>query len=56
VVIHGPFKGLYGNIKEVGATTITVELGALLAGASSPLQNLKLADLMAMYVTIYNAQ
>jgi transcription antitermination factor NusG len=44
VVVNGPFKGLYGNVKEVGATAVTVVLGALLSGVSSPIQTLKLSD------------
>ncbi|KAI9431322.1 hypothetical protein H4582DRAFT_2085153 [Lactarius indigo] len=43
-IIRGPLKGLYGNIREVGATAITVEIPALMA--SSPIQTLKWTDLM----------
>jgi transcription antitermination factor NusG len=50
VIISGPFKGLYGNIREVGVATMVVELTALLAGASSPHQSFKLHDLMIMYI------
>ncbi|KAI9445702.1 hypothetical protein BJY52DRAFT_1194142 [Lactarius psammicola] len=53
VVIRGPLKGLYGNISEVGATEITVELSAFVTGASSPFQNLKWPDIMPMFLSIY---
>ena len=46
VVVSGPFKGLYSNIKEVGAAAMIVELTALLIGASSPCQSFTLHELM----------
>ena len=52
-MIRGPLKGLYGNISEVGATEITVELSAFVTGASSPFQNLKWPDIMPMFLSIY---
>ncbi|KAH9177216.1 hypothetical protein EDB89DRAFT_1902451 [Lactarius sanguifluus] len=45
-ITRGPLKAHRGTIKEVGATAITVELPALMAGASSPMQNLTWADLV----------
>jgi transcription antitermination factor NusG len=50
VIISGPFKGLYGNIREVGVAAMVVELTALLAGASLPRQSFKLHNLMIVYV------
>jgi transcription elongation factor len=31
VVCHGPLKGLYGRVKDVGSDTLTVELEAKVA-------------------------
>ncbi|KAI9434833.1 hypothetical protein H4582DRAFT_2080504 [Lactarius indigo] len=52
-IIRSPLKGLYSNIREVGATAITVELPALMA--LSPIQTLKWTDLMLAYVSILAA-
>ncbi|KAI9429356.1 hypothetical protein H4582DRAFT_2065376 [Lactarius indigo] len=53
-IIRGPLKGLYGNIREVGATAITVELPALMA--SSPIQTLKWTDLMLVPTEVETAR
>ncbi|KAH9019731.1 hypothetical protein EDB85DRAFT_2153546 [Lactarius pseudohatsudake] len=45
-ITRGPLKGHHGTIKVVGATAITVEIPALMAGATSPMQTLTWADLM----------
>jgi transcription antitermination factor NusG len=56
VVVSGHFKGLYGNIREVGDAAMVVELTALLVGASSPCQCFKLHNLMIVYVNNYSIQ
>ena len=39
VVTHGPHKGYDSYIKDVGNTTISVELRVLFTSSMSPLQN-----------------
>jgi hypothetical protein len=54
LIIGGPHKGLYANVKSVGATDITMEVTALLVGASSSTQTIKWHELMIVYVANYS--
>ena len=47
---QGPRRGYYGVIRDVGNTTVTVELDALFAGSVSPRQQFAWHHLRPMYV------
>jgi hypothetical protein len=54
MIVGSPHKGLYANVKSVGATDITVEVTALLVGASSLTQTIKWHELMIVYIANYS--